>query len=103
MIVEAGKHALLHADPKRSSLWSNWTFLTDMLERRIAVSGLNLPANYLMTRFFVFLQRPQRPTPHVETVTLKPQVTVKVRDATTGRGATTARPPRTAYAPITRD
>ena len=102
MIVEAGKHALLHSDTKRSSLWANWTFLTDMLERRIAVSGINLPANYLMLRFFVFLQRP-----HVETVTQKPPVTVKVLDAgilaaTTGRG-TTARPPRTAYAPIVRE
>ena len=100
MIVEAGKHALLHSDTNRSSLWANWTFLTDMLERRIAVSGINLPANYLMLRFFVFLQRPE--VQHVETVAQKPPITVKVQDATTGR-ATTARPPRTAYAPIVRE
>ena len=57
MIVEGGKHAVLHS--KEGYMFSAWTFLTDLLERRLAVSGINLPTNFLMLRFFLH-QEPLR-------------------------------------------
>jgi hypothetical protein len=50
MIVEGGKHALMHANG--GYVFENITFLTDTLERRIAVTGLALPANVRVTQFF---------------------------------------------------
>ena len=50
MIVEGGKHALMHAND--GYVFANITFLTDTLERRIAVTGLALPANVRVTQFF---------------------------------------------------
>ena len=41
--VEAGKHALFHA--RTGLVLVDWTMLTDLLERRLAVTGLSMPPN----------------------------------------------------------
>ena len=41
--VEAGKHALFHANDGMA--FADWTMLTDTHERRLAVTGLSLPTN----------------------------------------------------------
>ena len=110
MFVEAGKHALFHAN--HGSMWINWTFFTDMLERRIAVSGVNLPANFRVLRLFLNVEPvPKRWTgkgpppgldyrkwtrpkavPEKPAVTLKPHVT-PVTGGTTGGPLITAGQP----------
>ena len=49
--VEAGKHALFHANDGLA--FADWTMLTDTLERRLAVTGLSLPANIRVIEGFL--------------------------------------------------
>ena len=49
--VEAGKHALFHAN--NGKLFADWTMLTDLLERRVAVTGLSLPPNVIVIEGFL--------------------------------------------------
>ena len=49
--VEAGKHALFHAND--GMMFADWTMLTDLLERRLAVIGLSLPPNVAVIEGFV--------------------------------------------------
>ena len=49
--VEAGKHALFHANG--GMVFADWTMLTDMLERRLAVTGLSLPPNIIVIEGFI--------------------------------------------------
>ena len=49
--VEAGKHALFHANA--GFLWADWTMLTDTLERRLALTGLSLPTNVRIIEGFL--------------------------------------------------
>ena len=88
MVVEGGKHALFHS--KSGYMWINWSFLTEMLERRIAVSGFNLPANYRVLRFYVYVKhRPPvkaSPLPWPPAPTKKPGETIKADAGRPTRG-----------------
>ena len=54
--VEAGKHALFHA--KDGKVLADWTMMTDLLERRLAVTGLSLAPNIVVIEGF--LERDRR-------------------------------------------
>ena len=76
MIVEGGKHALMHAND--GYIFENITFLTDTLERRIAVTGLALPANVRVTQFFT--RDPTVYEPELEIAQQAPVVPVATKE-----------------------
>ena len=50
-LASAGAHELFH--PERGYLWKDRKFLTNTLERRLAVTGVSLPTNYSVVQRFV--------------------------------------------------